>query len=1035
MRNSILISRIIRTVETSGGVGNGAELAQQYADAVNALNERLEATQTALSTGQTSEAVRLMEEEPKLVNEVGTLDFHQLAPWRALCSAQGWTPPPVIDQSLVDRILEIYNGSTMLEPALKAYRKAMRTRNDREIAAALRRLVALEPANADWARDLARAEATVQKSLAADFRAASTDDRREEIAADLLDTAWAAPPDAAVLAEASAWRSRREADRRGREQSEDIEILRKCESEIWSRSQAESLITHLDALAEQGTPIPPTEVAFVDSLRRRCADEAKAEADAARWADLMAALHAAVEHDSPDEIRRVMAEPEFLDRPPDEDLLRAARRVIRRAEEQRRRKTRLVVAAAIVVIAAIGGGTAKLYADRMFRAECDAQAAELEQLANAPLAHETLAKALDKLAEEKPKVYADPAVSAYREKLDAIRQQRAARLALARDAIEALEKERDGGWNGDATLLDETFQKAQTNVRRDEGSDDVELAKRLDAVQLDFEKVKGERHEVALAKAREELAPLIKESEILVARLRTTFFDDALGKNLADFRHKADLWNTSHSREAVEEAPKLYEALTALDAPEKRSKEAASLLVKISTASNAVDLVSSRESLRTHYGAFQNVKELANLPFEIGDLESLLAGTLASQQRFRADESMNEKSFRLFLDTNVTALKKDYPVLYSVYGFGDGENCLAFSTDRDAQGEEKEPSRGTGWKRQIHVAGRVLDAETIRWRSSMDFTVKQPGGKAKELLPPCMELRDVVDKAVNGATVESFAGLLWQKVREHIRAAKGQSDPELVESVPVITKSGVSRNDRVLSYVEQESDDKVTLLRVGRYPAYKRVQMVFMYLSWLRALGQIPEILPRDASLIEMKCKDLAGIVSVDGVEDLMSWVCQADSRIRAHNRKCAEFLSTIPDSFVSDLQEVASGQRRLRQLGAWRAEFAGQLLFDPNRANKCIPSQLPSVKADHPLYVLRKGKDGSPVLRKLLIDGKAKDTWMIVPGRGNDWHPGEPLFQVRDGTGVLVDASATIADFLKTLPKVAVDDFKAQPFWIELDP
>ena len=79
MKSMILISRIARVLETDGTVGDGASLAEEYSEAVRKANSRLEAVQTAIDTKQISDAVRMMEDSPSLLDEVSTLDFRQLA--------------------------------------------------------------------------------------------------------------------------------------------------------------------------------------------------------------------------------------------------------------------------------------------------------------------------------------------------------------------------------------------------------------------------------------------------------------------------------------------------------------------------------------------------------------------------------------------------------------------------------------------------------------------------------------------------------------------------------------------------------------------------------------------------------------------------------------------------------------------------------------------------------------------------------------------------------------------------------------------
>ena len=1019
MRSAILVSRIIRATETGGTIGDGAGLAVQYADAVRALNERMASAQTAIDAGQASDAVRLMETEPKLVDEVGALDFHQLATWRSLCASRGWEMPPPIDSLLVERILEAYNSSAMLEPVLKAYRKAVRTSDERQIAHSLRRLVELDSANAEWRRDLARAEGSLQKRLAGEFHAAIDDERREEIAVELLDAPWTSAPSPSFVAEASAWRSRRDGERRSREQAEDLEILHGLADGVWNRVQAESMIAHLDSLADQGTPLKQADVAFVESLRSRCDGEIRAEAEAARRAELMEALHAAVEHENPDEVRRAMAAPEFLDNPPDEDLLRSARRVVLHAEEERRRKARRIVGVVVFALAAIMGASWKIYADRNFKIVCASEAAKLEDIANGPRAHEALEKALKKLKDEKPRVYASAEVAAYESRLDQIRKDRDARIGRANDAIRRLEEARTAGWEGDPKLFDEQF----SNARKEILPEDEDLSRRLSEAELDFEKVKGERLLAALAKAHEELEPLVRESGELVATLKTRFFDDVMERNLKDFRDKVALWKTSHAEVATEDAAKLDTAVSALDDPEKKSRDAAKALKRLHSASDAVAVVVARNELKAHYAGFQDVTALRPLPFGEAAISNLVSGNLAARTRFNGygHRLIGDSEFREFAKEQVFWMV-DTPTFYEIYGLDNGTAYEAFSVGGKSWTREAENlSTTTGnWKKFVFTApsgGLILNARENKTCDEISIDISSKAGKAsdiQQLLEPCIELHEVVSDArapsVNAAL---FARSLWKRIDRHFAEAK---KPEYATS-------------------EQGERHPMSL---GRFPAYKRVQTLSQYFGLLLKLGDMPafDSLPKKDADILRKLDDLAAQIAPSGIRDELGWLCVTDPLVQRRNAECARFLSSLSENYGTSLQKAVSNLNRLSRLAEWRVEFAGILAFKPGSATgsarKCMPMKRPGVQPDHPLYVVRM-KNGQPFLRKLLIDGKAKDSWMIVPGLGEEWIPGEPLFQIRDDRGKLVDANDAVEKLLGTLSDDAIKTFESRPFWIEL--
>ena len=257
MKSSILVSRIVRAVETDGGVGDGASLAEAYAEAVRAVNRRLEGVQAALDAKQGSDAVRLLEDEPRLLDEAGTLDFFQLPEWQDLCSRSGWPVPERVDQALLERVLEVAGSAAMVEPALKMYRRAMRTHDEALTLQSLRSLAASDKSS-DWAKELRLAEAAAQRRILESFRKAKSSNDEEGMlqATDaLLDEKWSAPPEESILKEPAAFRREKDDARRKREQAEDLELLKRLSAD-WKRERAESLLRHLDSLVLAGLAVP-----------------------------------------------------------------------------------------------------------------------------------------------------------------------------------------------------------------------------------------------------------------------------------------------------------------------------------------------------------------------------------------------------------------------------------------------------------------------------------------------------------------------------------------------------------------------------------------------------------------------------------------------------------------------------------------------------------------------------------------------------------------------------------------------------------
>ena len=96
MRSNVLISRICRLIETAGSSGNDSALAEEDASAVAKANARLESVIAAVDAKSISDAIRLISEDPPLLEEVSTLDFFQLQDWDSLCDMNGWRIPPKI---------------------------------------------------------------------------------------------------------------------------------------------------------------------------------------------------------------------------------------------------------------------------------------------------------------------------------------------------------------------------------------------------------------------------------------------------------------------------------------------------------------------------------------------------------------------------------------------------------------------------------------------------------------------------------------------------------------------------------------------------------------------------------------------------------------------------------------------------------------------------------------------------------------------------------------------------------------------------
>ena len=196
MKSGILVAKIGRAIETGGATEDGAALAGQYAEAANALNARLDAVVALIDSKQVSDAVRIMEEEPRLLDEINALDFMRLPDWDVVCVRRGWARPPKLDKTHIDRVLLETGSMAAAESYLRMYRRAVRV-NDQRLAVTSLRQLSKADSTKDWRENLLKAEVTLQARIAEEFRKARDGgdaDKALQIARDFRGEPWLEQP-------------------------------------------------------------------------------------------------------------------------------------------------------------------------------------------------------------------------------------------------------------------------------------------------------------------------------------------------------------------------------------------------------------------------------------------------------------------------------------------------------------------------------------------------------------------------------------------------------------------------------------------------------------------------------------------------------------------------------------------------------------------------------------------------------------------------------------------------------------------------
>ncbi|MEG1934332.1 MAG: hypothetical protein RR133_07110, partial [Kiritimatiellia bacterium] len=282
MRTSILVSRLVRALEASDPIDNGSELADAYADAVRAANRRLEEVQIDLETQQISDAIYIMERDPRLLDEISALDFPQLPKWIEKSQELNWTLPPALDHISIDRILEVYDGITEVEPFLKLNRHAMRA-NDSLLAVQSLRQIIKRDSSRSWQAKLVEAEKTLQRQWTIEFRSFREKDdwdNAERLEHQIRETAWSELLPKQLEDELQAFCKALEIARKRGVQQNDLRAL-KCAVKLANLEKVKSLLSHLETLESQGVTLLPEGVVIVQEGRDYCEKIRRYEAEKA----------------------------------------------------------------------------------------------------------------------------------------------------------------------------------------------------------------------------------------------------------------------------------------------------------------------------------------------------------------------------------------------------------------------------------------------------------------------------------------------------------------------------------------------------------------------------------------------------------------------------------------------------------------------------------------------------------------------------------------------------------------------------------
>ena len=998
MRSNVLISRICRLIETAGSSGNGSALAEEYASAVAKANARLESVIAAVDAKSISDAIRLISEDPPLLEEVSTLDFFQLQDWDSLCDMNGWRIPPKIDKQMMERAVDIGETKDAIAPFLAMYKKAVRVNNVRLAVKSLRRLVDLDHSQ-DWSSNLKQSERQLQTLIIEEFGAAKRDGLDEvcdRLAQELLDGTWKDGLAVKGVDDVKAYRERQEASRRDLEGRENIAILKKCLDEKWDRKLAFSLIQAIDGFVEKKWTIPDGDRETVDACRARCAREFEQEELDKRWREVNEKLHAAIQKEDCAAIRDALSAPEFLDRDPIDGMLGQAQGILDHAETARRRKTFQLVAFSFLTILAILGVSGWWLRQKLFAGRCEDEAIKLayleKQAKERPrYAIEGMASCLAKLKEYDTEVYNHPKVNQFETRLKALVSENNSRTNQLVATLRELEDIQAAGWTNGVELASVTGRIS--HVEGLLAKDDDTFRSRLLVVKNGWLDAVEKHDAECRDRASKFQATLVSHLGVISERLTKELARVDLRREVANCQGSLAEWKAIHSKYAEELGAKLADAEKVFNDAIEEQRAYTNALEKLTVAKDAESLLSVRKELIESFGNYPETKLLKPLEVEAADVKDALSAEPAGVKAYLSQlkGGISQDDFNNFIKESVLVIA-DSPEYYSLYGLiGKNDPSSKIVAISKGKPEIEKPSYETSWK--ITCDNGVL---LSFGKKSVVSDMKSRDGANSVLMPSSDEMKTVVEIGNrNNLTVGVFENEILKLIKKHI--SKGHEN------------GFVANEEKYAKYYNP--------IR-GWMSPFRRVQFLAWYMRWLK---DDLKLMPNDKELTRW-CDELdrlANAVNVDGIDESLSWICIWDDRVRRRTVECAKVLNRMPVDWVERYRAIKASRKEFAIIEGWKVAYAGKVKFDPldpsyEKDPAGIFVSVPGVAADHPLYALRK------------IDGKVTLVRAFEPGKNSPWRRcaemernktgyilGEPLYHVFT-KGKFIDVQEELLEMAK---------------------
>ena len=411
----------IRSFVEAGQQGRVEEVkavAEPFAALCEEVNNRLWRCNDALRRGQRSDAIRMAEVEPNLLDMFALLDFPDLPTWRRYCLDNGLLDPPILLSEQAAALNEAYAAEQPLQALLSQHRLLALGRAPlMHRLSVLRQIASMDPSADFWSQDVTTMERLRVDQMRTELRTAMKNQDAAtvtRIAQEVSQPLWQTPPPADLVRSAGEAAQRLAAVRSLAELKALLPQLEEAYGAMSTETCRPLVSQWLATVASERLAVPEDLLSRAQTIIDWLAEQDDRVETQQRFNDACDNLQHAIDNDQPTPaLDRAYRATLGFEYPLPEELERLYRQRLATRAAARRHKGRLIIsgiAAAFVLVA----GTAGYFG---FQSMLTKEGAEVRQALAAALA-EVQQGQLDQgmasrqqLSEQHPRVMQQPMVA------------------------------------------------------------------------------------------------------------------------------------------------------------------------------------------------------------------------------------------------------------------------------------------------------------------------------------------------------------------------------------------------------------------------------------------------------------------------------------------------------------------------------------------------------------------------------------------------------------------------------------------------